>query len=343
MDNDLKMRLEDDGLSGKGAVIAFDTSNYTTSVALVDMDGKVIADRRKLLDVKDGERGLRQSDALFQHIVNLPELTEAAMNDAGDVEISAVASSNRPRPVEGSYMPVFRAGMLAASQIAAAMRVPSFQYSHQEGHIAAVRELRKPGDKSLTFHMSGGTGEILLTDGNLPVEIVGGTRDLSFGQLIDRTGVAAGFGFPAGAELDRIALEASGRHPVHMSRTGKSIMETNRLKNIHLEGSYADISGIETQITRMIDASGFDEALAVELFHRISDALFFMITSAMEQTGTRDIVMAGGVSASAFLRKTLTARFSETPYSMIFGEPGMSTDNAVGIAKLALSDLLVKK
>lgn len=343
MNNELRNRYENGGLPEGGAVIAFDTSNYTTSVAVVDLEGNVISDRRKLLDVKEGERGLRQSDALFQHIVNLPGLTEEAMKDAGNLEIVAVASSNRPRPVEGSYMPVFRAGMLAASEIAAAMRIPSLNYSHQEGHIAAVRALRSPGDRSLTFHMSGGTGEILLTDGNLPVEIVGGTRDLSFGQLIDRAGVAAGFEFPAGARLDRIAMEASGRYPAHLSRTGKSIMETNRLKNIHVKGSYADISGIETQVSRIIEDSGFDDALAVELFYRISDALFFMITDAMEETGTVDIVMAGGVSASAFLREKLTERFAGTAYTISFGAPEMSTDNAAGIGKLAASDILAKK
>lgn len=343
MDKNLNKRNVNGGLSGTGAVIAFDTSNYTTSVAVVDLKGNVISDRRKLLDVKTGERGLRQSEALFQHIVNLPELTREAMRDAENLEILAVASSNRPRPVDGSYMPVFRGGVLSASEIAAVMRIPSLHFSHQEGHIAAVRELRNPGEMSLTFHMSGGTGEILLTDGNTPVEIVGGTRDLSFGQLIDRTGVAAGYAFPAGACLDRIAVEASRHFKVKMSRTGKSIMETNRLKNIHIDGSYADISGIETQISRIIKESGADEELVLELFCRISDALFFMITDAMKKTGTRDIVMAGGVSASAFLRDNLTARFADTPYDISFGAPELSTDNAVGVAKLAAAEILAEK
>lgn len=79
--------------------------------------------------------------------------------------ICAVAVSERPRPVEGSYMPVFRAGVSVAESIAAALRVPVYRYSHQEGHIAAVCGALDESVRTVSFHLSGGTGEILATQG----------------------------------------------------------------------------------------------------------------------------------------------------------------------------------
>ena len=91
-------------------ILGIDTSNYTTSLSLVGEDGFVHV--RKILDVKKGECGLRQSDALFLHTVNLPELFpklyEAYFEKYGEqAKIDAVAYSAYPRDAEGSYMPCF--------------------------------------------------------------------------------------------------------------------------------------------------------------------------------------------------------------------------------------------
>ena len=92
-----------------GYILGIDTSNYKTSIAVIDHKKHIICDLRRFLTVKQGERGLRQSDALFQHIQNLPELMEE-MRRMFDGRIDADACSFRPRPEAGSYMPVFLAG-----------------------------------------------------------------------------------------------------------------------------------------------------------------------------------------------------------------------------------------
>ena len=92
-----------------GYVLGLHTSNYTTSVAITDESHNIICDERKLLKVKQGERGLRQSDALFQHIKNLPDLIKSATKNIDSGSIAAVSCSVAPRPIEGSYMPVFMA------------------------------------------------------------------------------------------------------------------------------------------------------------------------------------------------------------------------------------------
>ena len=346
-----KMR-DEKGAMSSGGVLAFDTSNYTTSAAIADLSGEILADCRSLLKVREKERGLRQSHALFQH-ENLPGLVRRAVSESGirRENICAVAVSERPRPVEGSYMPVFRAGVSVAESIAAALRVPVYRYSHQEGHIAAVCGALDESVRTVSFHLSGGTGEILATQGCRPVCVIGGIRDLSFGQLIDRAGVALGLRISrrrcagphclpdGGSRFFKIFLQGNTKigHPV----TGP----------IHVEGAYANLSGIETQILREIgnlkkrkdretvsgkirsldedtllsgkdgeearresELSAEERRLAAELFCRMADALLRLSVSALQSAETDTIIFAGGVSASQFLRRELDARFKNRDF-----------------------------
>ena len=344
-----------------GRVLAFDTSNYTTSVAVADLSGNILADCRKLLTVKEGERGLRQSHALFQHVKNLPELLRQAAEQAEcrPEDICAVAVSSRPRPVEGSYMPVFLAGVSTAESIASVLGVVVYRYSHQEGHIAAAAGVSDESVRSVSFHMSGGTGEILDTRGCRPVAVIGGTRGLSFGQLIDRTGVALGFGFPAGTALDEIACRAVSEKRLSYSSRGNTKIENPVTKSVHTEGAYVDLSGIETQLLREIERwkmtedqkrggenkicrtePAAEEKIVTELFCRIADALVKMSVHALQMTGTDLILFVGGVSASRFLREELTRRLASRGFRAVFGDPRMSPDNACGIARLGAAEYL---
>ena len=118
------------------AVLALDTSNYTTSVAV--FDGETGYNAGRLLDVRPGELGLRQSDALFQHIKRLPELFDQLSSEWPLSHIQAVGASTRPRAVEGSYMPCFLAGASQGQSLAHTLGVPFFAHSHQQGHLAAA-------------------------------------------------------------------------------------------------------------------------------------------------------------------------------------------------------------
>ncbi len=333
----------------RGKVLAFDTSNYTTSVAVTDLDGRILTDVRRILDVKAGERGLRQSHALFQHIENLPDLVRRAVDGAEAAGgICATAASDRPRPVEGSYMPVFRAGVAAAESIAAALGVPCYRFSHQEGHIAAVCGALDPSIRTVSFHLSGGTGELIRTEGCRPLEIIGGVKDLSFGQLIDRTGVALGYGFPAGAALDEIALRGVPAGGFSYSSRGNTKLDEPVTSPIRVKETYANLSGIETQMMRAVEAekrkalpaeiSGQRKtALITELFCRISDALLRLCVGAANLADTDTIVFVGGVSSSRFIRSQLETRLSAAGIRAIFGDPQLSSDNASGIARLAMA------
>ena len=286
--------------------------------------------------MKQGERGLRQSDALFQHMENLPQLLETILNGcaAKNAEIRAVAFSEKPRPVEGSYMPVFKAGISFGRTAAAALQVPCFGFSHQEGHIEAIKAYSgfRHKDRFLCYHLSGGTCELLETDqGRL--RIIGGSKDLSFGQAIDRVGVKLGMSFPAGEEMDKLALAAA--------------RPSKYLKKIPRDGLYFNLSGLETQCSRQAELllsqaqqaeEGEDRqeqyALIRELFDKITRILIEVTEAAAEESRIRDVMFTGGVSSSQYISRRLKEHFQKHFYCIEFGKQELAQDNAVGIALL---------
>lgn len=194
-------------------VLGIDTSNYTTSAALW-RDGTV-KQKKKLLPVREGELGLRQSDAVFHHVRQLPEVL-AALPLKG-TSLSAVGVSTRPRSREGSYMPCFLAGAGTAKAISMTAGVPLFEFSHQQGHIAAALysagRLDLLKGRFLAFHVSGGTTEAVLAEPDetefFHVEIVARSLDLKGGQAVDRVGRMLGLSFPAGPEMERLARKTT--------------------------------------------------------------------------------------------------------------------------------------
>ena len=314
-------------------VIGIDTSNYTTSVAVADNRGAVIRDMRKMLDVKPGERGLRQQEALFQHIDNIPGLMKDALEGIDKKSVSLVSYSERPRPVEGSYMPVFKAGITTAEVLSSALDVPCKGFSHQEGHIEAARHggPLADADRFLCWHLSGGTCELLTVRcrEGLPsdITITGGTKDISFGQLLDRTGVALGLAFPCGKALDDLAYDAEG--------------EEGPLTRIRCcdNGAYFNVTGTETQVLRYIGAGGYGQEkmmpgdAAAQLFSVICRCIFEATEAAAADTGIKDVLFSGGVSSSRTVKKMLEKMWREKTDSglrIYFGDPALSSDNAVG-------------
>ena len=298
------------------AYLGIDTSNYRTSLAVVDEEGKILYNHRELLTVPEGKRGLRQSEAFFQHVQRLPDVIREAMEFRNS--IFAVSVSTRPRPREGSYMPCFTAGSACAREVAAALGVPLIETSHQEGHIEAVKyfsELRDEDDL-VFFHFSGGTTEAVYNN-----EIVGGTKDIAFGQVLDRIGVRLGYQFPAGEELDRIALDTAEGSDV--------------LTSIKVNDGWINLSGIETQAMRALDEDKADHnKLIKEVMDKLCDSVITMTKQLSRKYDTKNFIFAGGVSSSEYMRKRMRSELPED-IRYVFGAPELSGDNAVGVALIA--------
>lgn len=303
--------------------LGIDTSNYKTSAAVVDAEGNILFNHQKLLEVKSGERGLRQSEALFQHVQRLPGVIENVMSREGiRGQIGCVAVSTRPRPVDGSYMPVFTAGQGYSRAVAASLGVPLYEFSHQEGHIEAVKYYSEMAglDRLICFHFSGGTTEAVLVDKQEGIfEIVGGSRDLAYGQVLDRLGVSLGYEFPCGAVLDEIALTGS--------RPDKSL-----LTKIKVNDCYVNLSGIETQCQRTL-GNADEQMLVTAAFYRLSESVTEMTKQLAAKYNIKDFLYAGGVSCSSYMRSFLKKELPRD-INTAFGAPELSSDNAVGIALL---------
>ena len=299
------------------SVIGFDTSNYTTSIAY--FDGKDGINCSKLLPVKQGELGLRQSDAVFQHIKSLPELSGRLFSHVDLRDVTAVGVSTRPRAVEGSYMPCFMVGYSHAKMLADGLNVPLFEVSHQQGHVAAslwsAGHLELMDEPHLAWHLSGGTTELLLAepDGkNVRCTKIGGTTDISAGQLIDRTGQLLNLPFPAGKHLDALSKEASGR-------------EVFKVKCPGLEFS---LSGVQNKVQQFHEKNGIPAETAAYALRCVAQAVLKATTNALVQYPKLPVVFSGGVASNSMLREVLR------PLNPVFSEPQFSTDNAMGVAVL---------
>lgn len=316
---------------GTPVVIGFDTSNYRTSVAAVTLDGEILVNHRELLPVSNGERGLRQSDAVFAHIRQLRHSEETLRASLGGRRIAAVAASTRPRDGEESYMPVFQVGFTAGSMLAAALNVPFYETTHQRGHLAAAMAgtALENEDRLLAVHLSGGTTDLLVMDSEKVVQI-GGSADLHAGQLVDRAGVAMGLPFPSGEELEKLAVRGRSEGLLGCS------LEKGDL-TCHL-------SGAETKVQQWIQAGIMPrEDIAREIYDLLARTLARMLKAGAEKTGLKKALVTGGVAASALLRQLLEERRLKTRGcpEIVFGKPEMSGDNAVGVALIGAQQFTI--
>ena len=299
-------------------VIGIDTSNYTTSIAF--FDGTEGENCSKLLPVKPGELGLRQSDAVFAHIKSLPELSGRLFSHIWKSPITAVGVSTRPRAVEGSYMPCFLVGLSHATLLSDALHVPLVEVSHQQGHVAAslwsAGHLELMDEPHLAWHLSGGTTELLLVEpeGKLvKCTKIGGTTDISAGQLIDRTGQLLGLPFPSGKHLDALSREAVGK-------------DFFRVKCTDMTFSF---SGMQNKVQQYYEANGDPAETAAYALRCIAYGVFHATQQARKAYPGLPVVFSGGVASNTLLRQVLE------PLNPIFAQPQYSTDNAMGVAVLA--------
>ena len=306
----------------KPCFVGIDTSNYTTSLAICDISGNVVANIKMPLAVENGQRGLRQSDALFEHTRNMPTAMQELKKVLADYEPLAVGASVRPRDAEGSYMPVFLAGKSAAYAFSAGRGIDVYELSHQSGHIMAalysagrIDLLEAP--RFLAFHVSGGTTEALLVTPNdtlFSVEIVGNTADINCGQAIDRVGVAMGLAFPCGKEMERLASEFCGKA---------------YKRDVCVKNGVCSLSGLENMALRLYNETNDKRTVSAFVFDYIEKTLEKMCSDAIEKAGEMPVIFAGGVMSNKLMRKGLSSNFDA-----YFSEPEFSADNAAGIALL---------
>ena len=302
------------------AYLGIDTSNYTTSAALYIPESNLIIQKKKLLPVKKGEKGLRQSDAVFHHTQQLPQIVRDLLDECGE-EITAVGASSRPRNVEGSYMPCFTVGLGVAECIAAVNKINVRRFSHQQGHIAAALysadKLELLKKKFIAFHVSGGTTESLLIrpddDDIITCDITASSSDLKAGQAVDRVGIMMGLDFPCGPEIDKLAQKSDKVYK----------------PKVPIKDGNCSLSGIENKCRQMMENGETNEDTARFCIDYIACALEKMTEYALDKHGDLPLVFSGGVMSNSIIKERFTRKFGA-----YFAQSAFSSDNAAGTAIL---------
>jgi len=233
--------------------------------------------------------------------------------------IAGVGCSIAPTTQEGSYMPVFVPGRSMAESLASAFDCRCLQFSHQQGHVKAA-EFGKNDlpENYLALHVSGGTTEILKVEkAGYRIETIGGTKDISAGQTIDRIGVALGLPFPAGPHLERLC-EGVTDTPYVFSSKGM--------------GAYFSLSGVESAAQRAIKAGADPKELALGIFKSVARHLVRSVRHCVEETGISTVLFSGGVCSNQIIRSVIYNKLKGC--DIRFGEPRLCSDNAVGVALL---------
>ena len=307
--------------------LGIDTSNYTTSVALYcDKDNTIIS-KKKLLPVGKNEKGIRQSDAVFHHTVQLPDLISEIF-EGKTFDIRAIGVSVKPCNDKNSYMPCFLSGISVAVSLASALNIPLYRFSHQDGHIVAAlysaNRLDLINDDFFAFHISGGTSQVLLVKPNdkyFDTIKVSDSLDLKAGQAIDRIGLNLGLKFPCGPELENLAL--------------KSQNKLNKIKVFRRDGNFS-LSGVENRCNKMLTDDEKPEDIAMYCLSYIYSALDDTVIELMDKYGKLPLVFSGGVMSNSIIRTEMQKK-----YNSYFAEPQYSSDNACGIA--VLTSIIDKK
>ena len=301
-------------------ILGIDTSNYTTSVALYDEKNNIAYNFKKLLPVKSGEKGLRQSDAVFHHTMQIRELLTEAFKITTD--ITSVGVSISPCDNDGSYMPCFMVGQTIAEAISGGLDVKLFTFSHQRGHVAAAlyscNKLDLLNEKFIAFHFSGGTSDALLIEPDdekiIKCNVIASSSDLKAGQSIDRAGVMLGLPFPCGKYIDELACKSTAEFKIKPSFSG-------------LNPSF---SGVENKCIKMHNEGKSREDIAKYVISYTLSVVNKMTEIILNDFGQLPIVYAGGVMSNSIIKKYMTEK-----YDCSFAEPEFSSDNAVGVAVLA--------
>ena len=302
--------------------LGIDTSNYTTSAAVFDSGTGKVVHRKKLLPVAEGSLGLKQSDAVFAHVKQLPQILEELFFALPSISLAAVGVSTRPRNAADSYMPCFLTGKLAASAICSANRLPLYEFSHQCGHIAAALysagKLDLMQKEFIAFHFSGGTTECVHVAPDkqtvFGTEILYHSIDLKCGQAIDRVGGMLGLPFPAGKELDRLSLQADKRFPVKVT----------------FKDGNCCVSGLQNQCEKLLRQGESRENIARFCIDSVCRIVEEMTRNVIADYPGLPLIFSGGVMSNSIISKKIAREFGG-----FFAAPEFSADNAAGTAILA--------
>ena len=279
-------------------ILAFESSCDETAVAVVRDGRHLLADAiLSQADMHALYGGVVPEIASRKHVEAIAALTDQALRDAGLTkrDIDAVAVTYAPGLIGAVLV-----GVSFAKSAAWALGVPLIPVHHVRGHIAAnylaFPELEPP---FLALAISGGNTLIVDVADYTDMQVLGATRDDAAGECFDKAARVLGLPYPGGRPMDELAQQSAG---------GKY-----ELPRAHVSGAELDMSfsGLKTAVVNLAHnaqqkGEPLDEpALARDFTQAVSDELTERAALALEQTGRKVLVAAGGVAANSIIRADL--------------------------------------
>jgi N6-L-threonylcarbamoyladenine synthase len=305
------------------AVLGIETSCDETAVAIYDGERGLLAHRLYSQATMHAEYGgVVPELAARDHVGRLSGLVSETLSAANLVvdQLAGIAYTAGP----GLIGALLVGGSFAAG-LAATCGAKLLPVHHLEGHLLApMLEARQPVFPFLALLVSGGHTLLARVDGVGRYAIIGETLDDAAGEAFDKTAKALGLPYPGGPELARLAATGNPSGKFRFSRP-----MTDR------PGLDFSFSGLKTAVLTALPRAvtpqdRADLALAFE--QAVTDTLAIKCQRALEQTGLKQLVVAGGVGANRRLRSLLQMAADQHGFALFFPRPEFCTDNAAMIA-----------
>lgn len=315
-------------------ILAIESSCDDTSAAII-ADGQILSNCVANQEIHRLYGGVVPEVASRAHQANIIPVVDLALQKAQvkKEELSAVAFTRGPGLI-GSLI----VGVSFAKGLAMSLDIPLIEVHHMQAHVLAhFAEDPKPAFPFLCLTVSGGHTQIVVVKDYFEMEVIGSTIDDAAGEAFDKTGKLLGLDYPAGPHIDRLAREGKARFSFPEPR---------------IDGLDFSFSGLKTSILYFLKKEikqnpNFIEENLVDICASVQDRIVSILINklrlAAEQTGIREIAIAGGVSANSSLRSTLEQTGRELGWSTYIPAFEYCTDNAAMIAVTAYQKYLRKE
>lgn len=305
-------------------ILAIESSCDDTGAAVI-VDGKVLSNRIANQKVHEQYGGVVPELASRAHQENIVPVVDIALQTAGvkREELTAIAFTQSPGLI-GSLL----VGSCFAKSMAMALDIPLISVHHMQAHVLAnFIDDPKPDFPFLCLTVSGGHTQIVLCESPLRMRVIGETLDDAAGEAFDKTAKILGLPYPGGPLIDKYAKEGNP--------------DRFKFPEPRIAGLNFSFSGLKTAILYFLQESrekdpGFIANhlpdICASIQQRIVSILLNKVVKAAEETGIRDIAIAGGVSANSGLRSALEEYGKQYNWRTFIPKFEYCTDNAGMIA-----------
>ncbi|AMO74164.1 MULTISPECIES: tRNA (adenosine(37)-N6)-threonylcarbamoyltransferase complex transferase subunit TsaD [Pseudomonas] len=316
-------------------VLGLETSCDETGVALYDSEHGLLADALfSQIDLHRVYGGVVPELASRDHVKRMLPLIRQVLDEAGCQSggIDAIAYTAGPGLVGALLV-----GASCAQALAFAWGIPAVGVHHMEGHLLApMLEEQPPQFPFVALLVSGGHTQLVRVDGIGRYQLLGESLDDAAGEAFDKTAKLLGLGYPGGPEIARLAEQGTpGRFVFPRPMTDRPGLDFSfsGLKTFALNTwQRCREAGDDGEQTRCDIALAFQQAVV--------ETLTIKCRRALKQTGLKNLVIAGGVSANRALREHLQKMLGELRGQVFYARPRFCTDNGAMIAYAGCQRLL---